>query len=103
MKTISKTSLALALLATLGISSALADDQQLQNRLALQRAQSQPRWEWRWNGHGQRSLTAVPSGRTTIGVFAGKRGIGAADRTQTRWEWRWNAHGERFLIAVPNR
>ena len=106
MKTSMKLSLAAALVATLGTGAALADDQQLQNRLAHQRAEMDrsPRLQYHFNSKLQPSC--APAKRTTpIGVYAGERGVGDVrdDRGETRWEWRWNANGQRFLVAVPAR
>ena len=90
MKTLTKLSLAVAVLATLGTTAALADDQQLRNRLDMQRAQA---------AKNQRT--------TTVAVYAGNRGIGRsycrADerRSETRFELRSNAHGQQFGVFVP--
>ena len=90
MKTLTKLSLAVALLATLGSTAALADDQQLRNRLDMQRAQ---------DAKNQRT--------TTVGVYAGDRGLGRTHRraddrrSETRFELRSNAHGQTFGVWVP--
>ncbi len=82
-----KLSLAAALLATLGTGAALADDQQLRNRLELQRAQT-------------------AKNQTTIGVLAGGHGVGyqhkrGERRSETRFELRSNAHGQQFGVFAP--
>lgn len=88
MKTLLKLTLLAAFAATLGTGAALADDQQLQNRLAIQRAQ------------------AEKSQRTTIAVY-GTRGVGRSERqmherrAETRFELRSNAHGQQFGAYVP--
>lgn len=86
-----KLSLAAALVATLGTTAALADDQQLQNRLAIQRAQE-----------------AKNERTTTVGVYAGDRGLGQnyrpdERRSETRFEMRTNARGQQFGLFVPVR
>lgn len=89
MKNLIKFTLLAAVAATLGTTAAFADDQQLQNRLAIQRAQAEQ---------------ANP--RTTIAVY-GTRGVGRSERTtnerrsETRFELRSNAHGQRFGAYVP--
>ena len=91
MKTLIKLSLLAAVAATLGTTAALADDQQLQNQLAIQRAQA-----------------AQNNQRTTIAVY-GNRGVGhavhQADARQqnTRFELRSNAHGQQFGVFVPEK
>jgi hypothetical protein len=90
MKLLTKLSLVAATFAALGTTAAFADDQQLQNRLALQRAQM-----------------ARDQKATTIAVYADRRGVGRADtkmgeqRAETRFELRSNAHGQRFGVYVP--
>lgn len=83
MKTISKLALAAAV-AFIGTSAAFADDTQLRNRLDLQRR-------------------AMDRNETTIGVYAGRHGLGTArvHRGETRFEFRFNAHGQRFGLYVP--
>lgn len=91
MKTFTKFSLLAAFAALLGSGTALADDQQLQNRLALQRAQMDK------------------NQRTTVAVYAGNRGVGrdyrrtSQARSATRFELRTNAHGQQFGAFVPER
>ncbi|MEO8351736.1 MAG: hypothetical protein ABI680_08390 [Chthoniobacteraceae bacterium] len=91
MKTVTKLSLSAVVAAILGTSAALADDPQLQNRLALQRAQ------------------AATDHQTTIAVYAGDRGVGRSSsgsddrRADTRFELRTNAHGQTFGVFVPVR
>ncbi len=89
MKTISTLALAAAL-AVIGTSAAFADDQQLQNRLALERQ-------------------AAPRNQTTVAVYANHRAVGSANcpmveqRAETRFELRANAHGQQFGAFVPVR
>ena len=89
MKLLTKLSLIAATVAALGTSAAFADDQQLQNRLALQRAQA--------SQGSQRT--------TTVAVYANQRGVGRGtmqnDRSETRFELRSNAHGQTFGAYVP--
>ena len=80
MKSMIKLPLAMAALAVLATSAALADDQQLQNRLNMQRGQIQPRE------------------MTTVAVYAGQNGVGQRDAARndasdTHFEWRHNASG----------
>ena len=89
MKLLTKLSLIAATVAAIGTSAAFADDQQLQNRLALQRAQA-------------------PQGSdrtTTVAVYANQRGVGRSavqnDRSEARFELRSNAHGQTFGAYVP--
>ena len=90
MKLLTKLSLIAATLATIGTSAAFADNQQLQNQLALDRAQNAPRIQ-----------------QTTIAVYANQRGVGRSDvsRTQqgpeSRFELRSNAHGQTVGAYVP--
>ena len=63
MKLIAKFSLITAAVAVFASISASADDQQLTNRLAIQRTQA--------------------SATTTVAVYASRRGVGSSD-TQTR-------------------
>ena len=89
MKTITKLSFIIAAAALFGGSAAFADDQQLQNRLALQRAQ---------NPQGSPRTT-------TIAVYANQRGVGRCAvqdvRSESRFELRSNAHGQTFGAYVP--
>ena len=73
MKTLTKLTVAAAMAAILGAGTAMADDQQLQNRLALQRAQMNK------------------DRQTTIAVY-GKKGVGERARRDTRSEGRWERH-----------
>ena len=89
MKTITKFSIIAATLAALGTSAAFADDQQLQNRLALQRQAAE---------RSQKS--------TTIAVYAGHHGVVSRSamqeqRSKVRFERRMNAKGQAFGIYVP--
>ena len=88
MKLLTKLSLIAATIAALGTSAAFADDQQLQNRLAMQRAQD-----------------AKNSQRTTVAVYANQRGVGRCtvqnERAEVRFELRSNAHGQTFGAYVP--
>lgn len=86
MKTISTLALAVAV-AVIGTSTAFADDQQLQNRLALQRQ-------------------AAQRNQTTVAVYAGRHGVGHRStmqnkRSESRFEWRTNARGQGFGVYVP--
>jgi len=89
MKNPIKFTLVAAVAATLGTTAAFADDQQLQNRLAIQRAQAEQ-----------------TSQRTTIAVHS-TRGVGRSEyavneqRSETRFELRSNAHGQQFGAYVP--
>lgn len=89
MKNITTFALIAATVAAIGTSAAFADDQQLQNRLALQRAQSQ-----------------TSQKTTTIAVYAGRHGVSQRsamrnERTDSRFELRSNAHGQTFGAWVP--
>jgi hypothetical protein len=87
MKHITKLSFLAAIVAVFGTNAAFADDQQLQNRLAAQRAQS--------------SSSVV---QTTVAVYAGQRDNGQSvdaiqgERSETRFELRSNAHGQQFGV-----
>ena len=88
MKLITKQSLLTAALAVIATSAAFADDQQLQNRLALDRARN------------------TPASRTaTVAVYANDRSVGRSEtraaRTESRFELRSNAHGQTFGAFVP--
>ena len=90
MKLLMKLTLIAATFAVIGSSAAFADDQQLQNRLALQRAES-----------SQGSLRT-----TTVAVYNNQRGVGAScpmqeQRSESRFELRSNAHGQTFGAYVP--
>lgn len=88
MKSITKVSFLAATVAVIATSAAFADDQQLQNRLALQRAQG-----------------AQSDRMTTVAVYANDRGVGRSAmpgmRSETRFELRTNAHGQTFGAYVP--
>jgi hypothetical protein len=90
MKLITKLSLVAAAIAALGTSAAFGDDQQLQNRLATQRAQDSQR---------------IRPTTTTVAVYAGQGGLGASapldQRAETHFELRFNAHGRTFGAYVP--
>lgn len=84
MKNLTKSFLFAATVAAFATSVASADDQQHQNRLALQRAQAEA---------GQHT--------TTIAFYGNGRGVGQrhtvqAERMTGRFELRSNAHGETF-------
>lgn len=87
MKSITKLSFLAATVAVFATSAAYADDQQLQNQLALQRAQN-----------------TQPTRTTTIAVYANGRGIGRSASqdmsADTRFELRTNAHGQTFGAYV---
>ena len=90
MKLLTKFTLIAATFAAFGTSAAFADDQQLQNRLAIQRAQD-----------SQGSLRT-----TTVAVYGNRRGVGAScamqeQRPESRFELRSNAHGQTFGVYVP--
>jgi hypothetical protein len=89
MKSILKFSLLAATAAILATGSALADDQQLQNRLAMQRAQD--------------SQTSRKT--TTVAAYSNGRGVGRTvasdERTETRFEVRSDAHGRQMGVYVP--
>ena len=87
MKTNVKLAFLAAAVAAIGTSAAFADDQQLQNRLALQRAQASQK-------------------PTTIAVYAGRHGVVSRSAMQNqlsdvRFERRMNAKGQEFGIYVP--
>ena len=93
MKLLAILSLSAASLVTIGTSAAFADDPQLQNRLAAQRAQS-------------------PSGAlqtTTVAVYSGQRFNTRSAETmreeqpETRFELRSDAHGHQFGVYVQGR
>ncbi len=109
MKLITKLSLVAATFAAIGTSVAFADDQQLQNRLARQRAaDSTPRLQRHFNAKVQ-SFTYVPAKKTTtIAVYADRQGVNQRSAAQdepakTHFEWRWNANGQRFGLFVRDR
>jgi hypothetical protein len=89
MKLFTKFSLIATTFAAIGTTAALADDQQLENRLALQRSQN-------------------PQGNlaTTVAVYGNQRGVGRSSATQeqpseSRFELRSNAHGQIYGAYVP--
>ncbi len=89
MKHITTFAVIAAAVAAFGTSAAFADDQQLQNQLALQRAQMERDYN-----------------TTTIAVYAGRHGVSQRstmqnERTESRFELRSNAHGETFGVWVP--
>lgn len=89
MKTITKLSLIAATLAAFTSSAALADDSQLQIRLALQRQAAERNQQ-----------------PTTIAVYAHRHGVSQRsamqdDRSVLRFDRRMNAKGESFGIYVP--
>ncbi|MEP6956576.1 MAG: hypothetical protein ABI883_07105 [Chthoniobacterales bacterium] len=92
MKLLTKLTLAAVAATLLGSGVSFADDQQLQNRLAIQRVEA---------AKNERS--------TTVAVFAGDRGVGRSaggaddQRAETRFELRTNAHGQTFGVFVPER
>jgi len=89
MNSTTKLSSITAAIAVIASSAALADDQQLQNRLVFNRAQSAP---------ASRTVT-------TVALYANNRGVGVgkaqAVRTESRIELRTNAHGQTFGTYVP--
>lgn len=88
MKLLTKLSLIATTFAVIGTSAALADDQQLQNRLAVQRAQTSP---------------STP--QTTVAAYANQRGAGRMNMSnqcsESRFELRSNAHGQTYGAYVP--
>lgn len=90
MKSITKLSFITAAIAVIATSAAFADDLQLQNRLALDRAQN-----------AQASWTIT----TTVAVYANDRGVGRSEtqpaRAESRFELRSNAHGQTFGSYLP--
>ena len=88
MKTITKLAFLTAAVAALGTSAAFADDQQLQNQLALQRAQA-----------------PGSQNSTTIAVYADRHRVSRCamqdQRSEVRFELRMNAQGQQFGVFVP--
>jgi hypothetical protein len=86
-----KLSLFAAAIAAFGTSLAFADDAQLQNRLAAQRAQDAARNER----------------ETTVAVYAQARGLGrrenvvVEERSDVRLEQRSNARGQQIYLYAP--
>jgi hypothetical protein len=82
MKFITKRSLIPTAIAVITASTAFADDPQLQNRLALERARN------------------AQATRTTVAVYAKDRGVGRsqsqAGKAESRFELRYNQHGQAF-------
>jgi hypothetical protein len=93
MKSLTKFSLIVAALASIGAGAALADDPQLTNRLALEQAQNASRTER----------------NTTVGVYTNDRGVGRNDvyaseqAPEARFELRTNPHGQVFGLWVQER
>jgi hypothetical protein len=83
MKHIMKLSFITAIVAVFGTTAAFADDQQLQNRLATQRAQAP-------DSRATRTVALYTNG------FALGRTETAAQRSEIRFELRSNAHGQTF-------
>ncbi len=89
MKLLKNLSLFALILAAAGTTAAMADDQQLQNRLALERMQN-----------------TASNPRTTVALYTNDRGTGRAEanvaetQPEARFELRFNAHGERFGVWV---
>lgn len=88
MKHLTKLSLIAIAASLLGSGVSLADDPQLQNRLAIQRAQA---------AKTQRTTTIAVYGRTGVGY----RERMEAPARETRFELRTNAHGQTFGVWVP--
>ncbi len=90
MKSIMKRSILAASVAVIATSAAFADDPQLQNRLAAQRAEA-------------------ARNTTTVAVYANERGVGRSaargaarnQRTETRFELRSSAQGQIHGAFVP--
>ncbi len=76
-----------AIIAAFGTTVALADDPQLQNRLAMQRAQN-----------------PSPSPSSTIAVFSNRQGVTRTTLDKrsdvARFEIRTNAHGQTFTASA---
>lgn len=88
MKTLTKSSLITAAAALLGTATGLADDQYLQNRLAMERR-------------------AADLNQTTVAVYSDK-GLGRAERAGApdqgvQLQERSNPRGERTFIYAPVR
>lgn len=92
MKSIGKLILSFLATSVAATTIASADDQQLQNRLALQRAQNSPRVL-----------------HTTVAVYTGQQGnrqsakLSQDERSTTRFELRSNAHGQQFGVYTAGR
>lgn len=89
MKNLTKLSLIAVALTVLAGSTGFAADQQLENRLALERARA---------GANPRA--------TTVAVYAGRHGVSQrnvvqAERMEGRYEMRSNGHGGTFSVWVP--
>ena len=95
MKSITQLSFIATTVVVIATGAAFADDPQLQNRLAMQQAR----------------LAESRQTTTTIGVYAGDRGVGrrAAREmrentgSECRYEVRSNPHGQSYGIYVPAR
>jgi hypothetical protein len=89
MNPIPKSASITAVFALLAASAAFADDPQLQNRLAIERARN----------------AKATANATTVAVYAKNRGLGRTEaRTETtpsRFELRRDAHGQTFGSFVP--
>jgi hypothetical protein len=88
MKHITKLAFLGAIIAAFGATVALADDAQLQNRLAMQRAQNP---------------STVRS--STIAVYSNRQGVTRTTQDErsdvARFEIRTNAHGQTFAAYAP--
>ena len=88
MKISSKLPLAALIASLIATAGAFADDPQLQNRLAMQRAQNQ----------------AGVLQQTTVAVYSGQRASRNSvvstveERPEVRFELRTNAHGQQFGV-----
>lgn len=92
MKTTTHSLFLAAAAAVIASSTAVADDPQLQNRLAIQQAQA------------ARDIEKTP----TIGVYASNRGVGRRMgrdvrdvRSESRFEVRSTPHGQSYGVYVP--
>ena len=110
MKLITKLSFIAATIAALGTNAAFADDQQLQNRLAVQRAEAKPEMRLQYHFNSKLAPYYVPvKNTTTVAAYAGGRGVGRTEcaanepRSEVRYELRWNANGQRFGLFVPDK
>ena len=89
MKRMMKLALFVAIVAAFVAAAAYADDPQLQERLALQRAQD----------HGAGLAK-------TVALYGNRKGIGHAKnevRPRLRFETRYNTEGQAFGVYVPVR
>lgn len=87
MKNIKKLASLGVIIAAFGSTVAFADDAQLQNRLAAQRAQNPP-----------------ADRHSTVAVYSNRQGVNRTtedERSEVRFEIRNNAHGQAFGAYAP--